>query len=824
MKKVTSSNIERSTYYPILNQKGLKGSLNPFFAGDLTLGHHHFVLEPTSELHLYKGLTPRNVLFFVDGIRYDLNGIQPHQHSDDITYETDSSYQIVIRSNEKFTLHTTSFIPLDHNVEIHDIQFTNTDKQPLQVKVHTMVMMYGRSAEQLRDHRHVTSLLNQMTIKDEYMVIQPTLTFDEKGHHLNNTLYGVGVHSRDLKIEGIVPILDDVIGSGSLEFPHGLKNYTHDTYVEGYEACGAFGFETITLLPGQSLELKLWIGAFKQLSEIDKALKVIEHEHALKQALEESTLFYHRYEQKLQFSMIDKKVSTRLNETVMQPLYRRDFGNSFLPHHDYGKGGRGWRDLWQDLIALIMNDDEGVKQTLINNFKGVRLDGSNATIIGSDKGTFIADRNQIKRVWSDHGAWPLITLNMYIHETGDLSILNEVQSYFYDGLSHYGEQATQVIKEPSYQGTILEHLLIQHLVAIHHTGQHGYIKLLDADWNDGLDMGKERAETIAFTMMYVHHLSLLVDLIRALNVEEVSLMGPLVSLLKRDIDLKTYFEQVAHHQFKQEDIASKVLIDALNELYESKKQDLQQRAFQHQVFQSYIDHTGVYLDNEATVMLTGQAMALLNKIASSKQARELHQKTTEKLFQKELGGYQLNSRYDKEKHGLGRAFYFAYGHKENGAVFSHMAMMYAYGLYEYDMTKEGRQAWLSVVLKAMDHNALVYRGIPEYFNNRGHGKYMYLTGSASWLLYILRRQVFGIKFEYGQLYLAPQLVLEDFIEMKASIHTMLFHRASTVTYQIKKQEEGPYDIDFMQADGKIIQLPIVTHYKEITVYLKKRGI
>ena len=44
---------------------------------------------------------------------------------------------------------------------------------------------------------------------------------------------------------------------------------------------------------------------------------------------------------------------------------------------------------------------------LLGNFGGVRMDGTNATIIGSGKEAgavqFIADRNNIARVWMDHG-------------------------------------------------------------------------------------------------------------------------------------------------------------------------------------------------------------------------------------------------------------------------------------------------------------------------------------------------------------------------------------------------------------------------------------
>ena len=70
----------------------------------------------------------------------------------------------------------------------------------------------------------------------------------------------------------------------------------------------------------------------------------------------------------------------------LQPHLRRIYGCSFLPHHDYGRGGRGWRDLWQDCLSLILIDPESVRSDLKNFFAGIRADGTNATIIGSQSG------------------------------------------------------------------------------------------------------------------------------------------------------------------------------------------------------------------------------------------------------------------------------------------------------------------------------------------------------------------------------------------------------------------------------------------------------
>ena len=66
----------------------------------------------------------------------------------------------------------------------------------------------------------------------------------------------------------------------------------------------------------------------------------------------------------------------------------------------------------------------------IYNFGGVRFDGTNATIIGSKQGEFIADRNNIVRVWMDHGAWPYLTTRLYMQQTGDIEFLTEANTYF----------------------------------------------------------------------------------------------------------------------------------------------------------------------------------------------------------------------------------------------------------------------------------------------------------------------------------------------------------------------------------------------------------
>ena len=188
-----------------------------------------------------------------------------------------------------------------------------------------------------------------------------------------------------------------------------------------------------------------------------------------------------------------------------------------------------------------------VRQMLIDNFGGVRFDGTNATIIGSKQGEFIADRNNIVRVWMDHGAWPYLTTSLYMQQTGDIEFLNEENTYFKDAqigrgehrdnLWSDGEGNMQLSEDDTpYRGTVLEHLLIQHLTSFYDVGEHNHIRLRGADWNDGLDMAEKRGESVAFTALYGGNLRDLAKDIMTLSKktgkDTISLAKEIVSLHK----------------------------------------------------------------------------------------------------------------------------------------------------------------------------------------------------------------------------------------------------------------------------------------------------
>ncbi len=186
-------------------------------------------------------------------------------------------------------------------------------------------------------------------------------------------------------------------------------------------------------------------------------------------------------------------------------------------------------------------------------------------------------------------------------------------------------------------------------------------------------------------------------------------------------------------------------------------------------FNSYYDNHQRPLEgigeNGVSMMLTGQVFAIMSGTATDEQVRSITRSADRYLYRREAGGYRLNTDFHELKFDMGRMFGFAYGEKENGAVFSHMTVMYANALYRRGFVREGYKALQALADAALDfQTSRIYPGIPEYFNADGRGMYHYLTGAASWYMMTVMTEAFGVHGENGDLVITPRLVREQFDE------------------------------------------------------------
>lgn len=835
-------------YFPVAGEEGLKSSVTPELGGDAKIDQNTFLLEPVSVENLHNNRSTRNFWCRVANIgSWSVTGVSAEEIGKKFTNLADESsleagfmWQKTTRTSKKYQLRgeVTIFVPVHENVEIMQVTITNTSNMKTKLTPIAAVPVYGRSADNIRDHRHVTSLLHRTETTKYGVRVKPELSFDERGHKKNDMIYYVsGFTQHGEAPEEFYPTVAEYIGEGGcLERPlavvKDIEGKKAGAHADGKEAMGALRFPEIELKPQEQATYIILSGIASSVQEIEKTERATDTLEKAQQKLAEVKTYW-KEQVNVSYHTGDNDFDHFMKWVSFQPILRRIYGCSFLPHHDYGRGGRGWRDLWQDCLALLMMNPGGVGEMLLNHFGGVRMDGSNATIIGSKPGEFVADRNNITRVWMDHGVWPFRTVKFYLDQTGDLEILNKEVSYFKDRQILRGTKKDDTYDEKDgvlqqtvdgkvYYGTVLEHLLVQNLTAFYEVGEHNHMRMRGADWNDALDMAEERGESVAFTNAYAMNLRELAECVKELQersgVKETELAEELQILLKTDTTLFDSIEKkTALLEEYGESVSTKVSgkkvkvsLDELAKVLSGMSDWIMQHIRNTEWindpegggwYNGYYDNSGRQVEgvkeNNIRMTLTGQVFSVMAKTAEDEQVKAIIKSADRYLYQPEIGGYRLNTNFEELKMDLGRMFGFAYGEKENGAVFSHMAVMYANALYQRGFADAGYRVLDALEKQSMSfEKSKIYPGIPEYFNGEGRGMYHYLTGAASWYMMTVVTQMYGVRGEFGDLIVEPKLMAEQFDRNgKADLELEFAGRKLTIVIENKeKRSYGDYKV------------------------------
>ncbi|HUI72786.1 MAG TPA: cellobiose phosphorylase, partial [Spirochaetia bacterium] len=203
--------------------------------------------------------------------------------------------------------------------------------------------------------------------------------------------------------------------------------------------------------------------------------------------------------------------------------------------------------------------------------------------------------------------------------------------------------------------------------------------------------------------------------------------------------------------------------------------------------------------------LTAQAFAVLSGAATEAQVKRCYEAAGVLLKDPNTGGYRLTTPLGRHTWNFGRGFAVVYGEKETGGMFSHMAVIFLNALYRRGFVREGYEVFTTVYRLVNDiDKAQIYPGIPEYINHEGTGKYHYLTGSASWLVMTVLREMFGFKGTYGDLLLAPKLVREQFDEKGEVRATAAFlgRRVELVYRNPARLDYPDYRLAAVRVNGK----------------------
>lgn len=865
-------------YFPLMNSAGMKSWLSPDLKGDICSSFSHYLNPPLVTEDISKTVSSRNCWISIKGEKpWSATGVSAWQKANKWTLNPDESEVnaqpglfAVTRRNKVLKLACTMkvFIPsTDDKVELIHIEVENNDTIAKTFDLTYSLPLFGRHADNVRDHRQVTTMFQRIFQEEHGTRIKANIVHDENGHSPNHTSYMVlGADAEGNKPNHIWLKMSDFIGEGgSLDNPEAVfKKLNAPSYeigdVDGFEAIGAFRFSEIEIKPNKKASFIIIQGISDDDNVSPKWIAKYGNEEKINKTLEETKAYWLRYTNRIRFSTADSNFDNWAKWVIYQVKANQELGNSFLPDFSYGRGGRGWRDLWQDLLSVLLVDPISARDEIINSFKGIRMDGSNATIIGSQHGEFIADRNNVARSWSDHGAWPVFVVNFYMHQTGDFDLLLKELCYWKDQYTYrskgidgqwnisQGNQQLNAEKEV-YNGSVLEHLLLQQLSGFYSVGEHNILQLEGADWNDTYDMARERGETVGFHAFYGNNLRLMAQwltLLEEKGILEVKLAKeilPLIDTLENQDSLdynQIKDKQRCAHEFFSA-VEHQISGEKVNISVTSLREDLEAKSthifahIQDKEWKQYADNAGFYnghYDNmgqaidgvkkdKTQIDLTTQALAIMNNAAPDERVPLILNAVQELLKEKGKKGFRICRPFEELDLNVGRISGFAYGHKEHGSKWMQQNIMLAYGLYERGFSKKANQVLDEVFhLSTNSRHSKIFPGIPSCFEPGDRGTYAWLTGSSAWMMLSLTSQMFGVRGLKGDLLLEPKLVPSQFNEKgEASIELYFQDKRLLVTYVFKPLNKmSEYVIGVIS----INDIPMVSTSQKLSKYLVSR--
>ena len=293
-------------YFPVGAASGMMGCVTPELGGDLKTSQNTFILEPVSSDNLHNNRSTRNFwLRMDDGTLISATGASASAHARKFTPDKDKVtlyggllwHQVNRKiSGTDIETEITTFVPVETSdkIELTRVRVTNNGTAPVTFTPTAATPIYGRSADNIRDHRNVTSMLNRMTVTEYGVTNNPTLTFDERGHRRNKVVYGFfAAEGNGKKPSVFCPVAEDFIGEGGAfdnpRFPEPANDAYHPgDRVDGFEAMGAAMFCNKTLAPGESEDYFFALA----IDDIDKPSDTEEEILAVSDALQAMAVKY----------------------------------------------------------------------------------------------------------------------------------------------------------------------------------------------------------------------------------------------------------------------------------------------------------------------------------------------------------------------------------------------------------------------------------------------------------------------------------------------------------------------------------------------------
>ena len=410
----------------------------------------------------------------------------------------------------------------------------------------------------------------------------------------------------------------------------------------------------------------------------------------------------------------------------------------------------GFRDSWQDMLAILPNDPDWARDRVIYMLEHQFPDGS--TLHNWDPLTNIG----VKTGHSDDPMWLVLGVIEYLKETGDLVFLDEAVRYYDSGSE-----------------TVRQHVLRALDYTLAHMSERGIPLIMAADWNDGLDyVGRQgRGETA----MVAAHLAWMLREVAAL-----------MWFVGSDTQAQRYVEE------------RDKLIRNINQHLWDGDWYIRGTRDDGEAFGSSRNIEGrIYLNAQSWMVLAGAAPR--NRAVRCMNSVKKHLGT-------DYGPALFLPAYHEPDPKLGIISRFAPGTKENGTVFCHPTCWAIMAECILGRGQEAYDYWKEVSFMHRGKEPDLFKAEPyvysEYVHGPdskyyGQGEFSWTTGTAAWMWKVCLDWILGVRAEIRGLLVDP-CIPPDWDGFQVSRR---FRRA-TYEIEVTNPDHVPQGVKEIQVDGE----------------------
>lgn len=376
----------------------------------------------------------------------------------------------------------------------------------------------------------------------------------------------------------------------------------------------------------------------------------------------------------------------------------------------YVRGGhKGYRDILQDIMGMCPLEPAWTRRWLVESLKYMNADG--LCIRGYDPIAGLDDR----RWHRDSALWVPLTLSVYLRETGDVGLLDEVVRFRDAG-----------------EGTVWEHVLRGIRKVAGERGAHGLCLIGGGDWNDSLDeINREgRGESAWLTVACVN-----------------------AARLAREI---------AEHTGRPEAVPDLAAVQ--NDLAAAVNQAAWDGDWYVYAFADNGMAVGSRANDEGQAHLNMQTWSIFSGVAPPERIERML-RVIDGPMDTDFGPVLVHPAYTRYVRGIGKVSAKNPGHCENGPIYGHGV---AFKMLADAVLGRGTKAFESYV-KMSPFNPRTsqsrYRGEPfaaqRYLvspanpDQAGAGWYPYFTATPAWMLMVIYEWLLGVRPWYDGLAIDP---------------------------------------------------------------------